>query len=238
MRSTLGWGGATTTSARPFPSSREHGDRLVRFDGVERAAHWATAALFLTLVVTGAALYVPPLVALVGRRALIVRVHVDAGLALPVPLLLSVAGPWGKALRADLRRLNRWSNDDRRWLSLALRRLPRSHLRVGKFNAGQKLNAAFSLGVMGVMLMTGSIMRWFYFWPLSWRSGATFVHDLVAYIFVAAVAAHIYMALTHPGALRSIFAGWVSRAWAERHAKAWLEELETAARQDEARPAR
>ncbi len=188
--------------------------------------HWATAALFLTLIVTGAALYVPPLVAIVGRRALIVRIHVDAGLALPVPLLAGVAGPWGKALRRDLHRLNRWSEDDRRWLSLALRRLPRSHLRVGKFNAGQKLNAAASLGVMGVMLMTGSIMRWFYFWPLSWRSGATFVHELVAYGFVVAVLAHLYMALTHPHALRSIFTGRVSRAWAERNAKAWVEELD------------
>lgn len=198
---------------------------LVRFDGVERAVHWATAVLFLTLVVTGAALYVPPLVALVGRRALLVRAHVDAGLALPLPLLIGVAGPWGRALRADLRRLNRWSEDDGRWLSLALRRLPRSHLRVGKFNAGQKLNAAASLGVMGVMLMTGSIMRWFYFWPLSWRSGATFVHELVAYLFVAVVLAHLYMALTHPHALKSIFTGRVSRAWAERNAKAWAEEL-------------
>jgi formate dehydrogenase subunit gamma len=73
--------------------------------------------------------------------------------------------------------------------------------------------------------MTGSIMRWFYFWPLSWRSGATFVHELVAYLFVAVVLAHLYMALTHPHALKSIFTGRVSRAWAERNAKAWAEEL-------------
>jgi len=225
MRSTPGWGGATTTSARPSPEAHLPG-RILRFDGVERAVHWSTAALFLVLILTGAALYVPSLVALVGRRALLVRIHVDAGLALPVPLVVSLAGPWGRALRADLRRLNRWSDDDRRWLALAARRLPKSHLKVGKFNAGQKLNAAFVLGVMGVMLMTGCIMRWFYFWPLSWRSGATFVHDLVAYVFVAVVLAHVYMALTHPHALRSVLTGRVSRAWAERNAKAWVEELE------------
>jgi formate dehydrogenase subunit gamma len=153
---------------------------------------------------------------------------VDAGLALPLPLVVSLAGPWGKALRADIRRLNRWSRDDHRWLASWLRRQPVGHLRVGKFNAGQKLNAAFTLGVMGVMLLTGCIMRWFYFWPLSFRSGATFVHDLLAYLFVAAVLAHVAMALTHPHALRSMLTGRVSRAWARRHARGWLEEVEEA----------
>lgn len=178
------------------------------------------------MILTGACLYVPQLVALVGRRALLVRIHVDAGLALPVPLLASVLGPWGKGLRADIRRLNRWSASDRRWLRAQLRREPVSRAAVGKFNAGQKLLAAFTLGVMGVTLMTGCIMRWFYLWPLSWRSGATFVHDLVAYIFVAAVIGHVLMAVTHPSALRSMLTGRVSRDWAKRHAKSWLEEVE------------
>lgn len=201
--------------------------RLTRFTAVERAAHWLTAALFITLIITGAFLYVPQLVGFIGRRLLIERIHVYAGLALPVPLIISLAGPWGKALRADMSRLNRWSNTDRRWLAGVLRRQPVGHLRLGKFNAGQKLNAAFTLGVMGVMLMTGVIMHWFYLWPLSWRSGATFVHDLVAYLFVVAVLAHVTMALTHPQSLRSMFFGWVSRAWAKRHAAVWLEEVES-----------
>ncbi len=201
----------------------------MRFDGLERAVHWVTALLFVILIATGACLYVPQLVGLVGRRALLVRIHVDAGLALPVPLVASFAGPWGKALRADVRRLNRWGNGDRLWLR-AVSRLERPREPAsGKFNAGQKLFAAFTLGAMAVMLMTGCIMRWFSLWPLSWRTGATFVHDLVAYLLVVAIVGHIAMALAHPSLLRSMLTGRVKRTWAERHARSWLEEADVAA---------
>ena len=213
-------------TAPASPDARPSGEQLVRFDRVERAAHWLTAVLFLILIFTGAALYVPALVGFVGRRALVVRIHIDAGLALPLPLLVSLAGSWGRSLRADLRRLNRWTGNDRQWFRALRHHEPTADIPTGKFNAGQKLNAAFVLGVMVVMLMTGSIMRWVYLWPLPWRTGATFVHDVVAYLLVAVVIGHIGMALTHPPALRSIFTGRVSRAWAKRHAPLWLEEVE------------
>ena len=51
---------------------------------------------------------------------------------------------------------------------------------LGKFNPGQKLNATFIGAAMVVMLMTGSIMRWFEPFSDSWRQGATFVHDWFA----------------------------------------------------------
>lgn len=212
--------------ARKPPEGRPAGDQLVRFDRVERAAHWLTAAFFITLILTGAALYVPAIIGWVGRRALIERIHVDVGLALVLPLIISLAGTWGRGLRADLQRINRWGRGDREWLRRTLRRQPTEGLAVGKFNAGQKLNAALVGGVMIVMLMTGSVMHWPYYWPLSWRTGATFVHDVVAIGFLVLVLGHIGMALTHPPALRSIFTGRVNRAWARRHAPAWLDDLE------------
>jgi formate dehydrogenase subunit gamma len=204
---------------------------LVRFDGAQRTAHWATAVLFLVLMFTGAALYVPALVGFVGRRVLVTDIHVYCGFALPVPLLLSLAGPWGRALRQDLGRLNRWSRDDGIWLRTVLRRTQRAQLRprAGKFNAGQKLNAAFTGGVMAVMLATGAVMHWAQDFPLSWRTGATFVHDLTAYLLVIAVGGHVVMALTHPGALRSMITGKVSRRWAEVHAPAWRDEISAGA---------
>ena len=214
------------TAAPVSPELRDGRERLVRFDGVERVAHWLTALSFLTLIFTGAALYIPALVGLIGRRVLITRIHVDVGLALPLPLLVSLAGSWGRGLRADLRRLNRWTHFDRQWLRSVRRHEPTLSVPTGKFNAGQKLNAAFVLGTMLVMLMTGSVMHWFNLFSNSWRTGATFVHDLFAYFLVAVVIGHIFMALTHPEALRSIFTGKVSRKWAQRHASLWVEELE------------
>ena len=221
---------ATTAPVSPDkPAPGDAGEPkapLLRFDRVERVCHWLTALLFLVLIFTGASLYIPALVGFVGRRVLIVRIHIDCGLALPLPLLVSLAGSWGRGLRADVRRLNRWTYQDRKWFRYVLHRQPIADLPTGKFNAGQKLNAAFVLGVMAVMLMTGSIMRWVYLWPLSWRDGATFIHDLFAYFLVAVVVGHIFMAVTHPQALRSIFTGRVNRAWAKRHASLWLEEVD------------
>jgi formate dehydrogenase subunit gamma len=211
----------------PSAEGRRKAEQLSRFDGVERLAHWLTASFFIVLIATGAALYIPAVIGFVGRRGLVERIHVDVGLALPLPLIISLAGSWGKGLRADLRRINRWIPSDRQWLRLTVHRQPTIEVRVGKFNAGQKLNAAITGGVMIVMLMTGSVMHWPYYWPLSWRTGATFVHDVVAIFFVVVVIGHIGMAVTHPPALRSMFTGKVSRAWAKRHAPLWLEDLET-----------
>ena len=212
---------ASEPEARPGPAA------LSRFDAVERAVHWVNAGLFLALIGTGALLYVAPLGALVGRRALVENIHVYCGLALPVPLAVAVAGRWGSALRADLGRFNRWTPGDRLWLG-ALTRRPAERdavlagVEVGKFNAGQKLNAAFTAGAGLVMLGTGAIMRWYRPWPLSWRTGATFVHDWLALAVGLVVIGHVGMALRDPDALRSMWTGRISRRWAERHAPGWL----------------
>jgi formate dehydrogenase subunit gamma len=208
--------------------------RLLRFDRVERAVHWANATLFGVLLATAAALYIAPISAAVGEREVVKTIHVYAGLALPVPLLLALAGRWGRGLRSDLGRLNRWIPDDRRWLAAKIRRgnfpyRARQEIRLAKFNPGQKINAAFTGGAIVVMLATGSIMRWFKPWPLSWRTGATFVHDWVATLLAIAIAGHIYLALSDSEALKGMFRGTVSRAWARRHAPRWAEESETLA---------
>jgi formate dehydrogenase subunit gamma len=202
------------------PSADTHEARLARFDIAERAVHWANAVLFGVLIATGAVLYLGPLSALVGRRPLVRTVHVYAGLALPIPFLAGVVGRWGAALRRDLGELNRWTTDDMRWFRV------RGHdgdLRVGKFNAGQKLNAAF-VGAGGVvMLMTGSIMKWFDPFPTSWRTGATFVHDWTALGLGLAIIGHVWFALADRDALAGMWRGSVPVAWARRHRPAWFD---------------
>jgi formate dehydrogenase subunit gamma len=196
--------------------------RVLRFDAVQRAAHWANALLFGILIATALPLYFASVETLVGRRALIVDIHVWAGLMLPVPVLVSLVGPWGRRMRRDLRRINYWTRDELRWLrNLGVNAPPV----VDKFNPGQKLNAIFVGGAIVVMLATGSVMHWFGAFPLSWRTGATFVHDLLSLFIVLVVVGHILFALTHRESLRSMIKGWVSEAWAARHAPAWLAEV-------------
>ncbi len=219
-------------------------DRLLRFDGVERTVHWVNAALFLILILTGAALYFTPLISLLGRRYLILQIHLYTGLALPLPLCAAIAGSWGRQLRRDISAINRWSEADRAWLRQALRaeRMDRtsqaggagvpfsagirraSPPALGKFNPGQKLNAAFLAGGALVMLGTGCLLRWYQPFPLSWRAGATFVHNWLALVLFLVICGHIAFALAHRESLRSMLFGRINRRWAESHAPAWLDE--------------
>jgi formate dehydrogenase subunit gamma len=206
---------ATTVDPAADPDAQ-----LLRFERVERIEHWTTATLMLTLMATGAALYAGPVSTLVGRRELVRTVHVIAGLALPVPLVIGLVGRWGASLRRDLGRLNRWTRGDRRWF----RRKFRAQVRLGKFNPGQKLNAVF-LGAAGVvMLGTGIMLKWFDLFPVDYRTGATFVHDWFAIGIWLAVSGHILFALRDPVALRAMLRGAVPAWWARVHRPRWYEE--------------
>jgi formate dehydrogenase subunit gamma len=192
---------------------------LARFDRVERAAHWSTASLFGVLMLTGAALYAGPISTLVGQREVMRTVHVGAGILLPVPLLIGLAGRWGRALRGDLRRLGRFDDEDRRWL----RRATRDDARLGKFNPGQKLNAAFLGSAIVVMLGTGIVLKWFSLFSLDTRTGATFVHDWVAIGIWISVLGHILLALRDPVALGGMLHGAVTARWARTNRPRWYE---------------
>jgi formate dehydrogenase subunit gamma len=215
----------TTSSVSTESTPASPAGRLLdRFSGAERALHWATAAVVLTCALTGLVLYVGPLTAWVGRRTLVRDTHVVSGVLMPVPLLVAYAGRWRAAVRADVRRLARWTAADRRWL---LSRGRDAADQVGKFNAGQKANAAFVAGMIPVMLVTGVVMRWYD--PLGvdlpYRTGATFVHDWTAVVTWVVVTGHILVALAHPGSLRSMLTGRMSRRWAEDHHPRWVEEV-------------
>jgi formate dehydrogenase subunit gamma len=195
------------------------GTRIRRFTRAERWVHRTTAALMGACVVTAACLYIPQLAVLVGRRELVVRVHEWAGLALPVPVLLGLAS---RAFRADLRLLNRFGAHDRTWLRAALRRDRRLSARpAGKFNAGQKVYAAWIAGATLVMLGTGLLMWFTHLAPLMWRTSATFVHDWLALTIGIVLAGHIGKALADPEARRGLRTGWVSRDWADGEHPLW-----------------
>ncbi|MEU0336135.1 cytochrome b/b6 domain-containing protein [Streptomyces sp. NPDC006193] len=200
------------TAARP-------GARVRRFTRAERWVHRGTAALMGVCVLTAALLYIPQLAVLVGRRALVVRVHECAGLALPAPVALGLAS---RAFRADLGFLNRFGPHDRAWLRAVLRRDGRPGFRpAGKFNAGQKIYAAWIAGATLVMLGTGLMMWFTHLTPLMWRTSATFVHDWLALTVGVVLAGHIGMALADPEARAGLRTGTVTRQWAEREHPLW-----------------
>jgi formate dehydrogenase subunit gamma len=178
--------------------------------------HRTTAVLVGVCLLTAAVLYLEPLATLVGRRDLVVRLHVLAGLALPLPVLL---GRLSAAYRDDLRELNRFTRVDGEWLRRGDRRSAR--LPVGKFNAGQKLNAALSAGGGLVLLGTGIVMEYGRSWPLSLRTGSTFVHDWTAAALFLLVLGHLRLAYRDEDARRGMRTGRVPLAWARREHPGW-----------------
>jgi len=145
--------------------------------------HWANAALFAVVMLTGAVLYIGELSALVGRRELVRALHVYGGIAIAVSFLVAVLPRWGRPLLADMRRLQRGDP---------------------KFNRGQQVNASFLMAAVVVTFGTGIVMRWYEPFPLDLRTGATFVHDVFAFGVWAFVLGHVLFALQDPAALRAM----------------------------------
>lgn len=199
------------------------GDRVVRFDRAERWLHWVNATLVLILIATGSCLYIGALSGLVGRRVLLKNIHIWTGFVLPIPFLLVVFTRWGHGFRRDSRRLGRFLTDDWRWLRKRQRRF--GGLRVGKFNAGQKINAILVAGTLPVMFGTGLLLYFSHSLPLSWRTGTTFVHDWGYVALSLLIAGHIVKALADPISLRAMRVGTVPKRWARDGHPRWYAEM-------------
>jgi len=190
-----------------------------RFSVTERAIHWIHASAFFVLLGSGLVLYLPSLSEAVSRRPLVKAVHIDTAIAWAIALALVVGLGDRKGLRRTLRELDLFDADDRLWL----RRIPRPQ---GRFNAGQKLNAALTASFAVLFAVSG-----FFLWlgernhSYQWAS-TILLHDGLMYVSVALVLGHLYLALIYPAtrhSLRGITEGSVRRDWAWRHHRKWVE---------------
>lgn len=190
-----------------------------RFSRTERAVHWIHATAFFGLLGTGLVLYVPSLSALVARRPLVKDVHVYTALAWLAALAVVVALGDRRGLRRTLRELDSFDADDRLWL----RRVPRPQ---GRFNAGQKLNAALTAAFALLFAVSGSLL-WLGERDTRFRFASTIVlHDGLMYLSLLLLVGHLYLALICPAtrhALRGMTLGSVRRDWAREHHRKWVE---------------
>jgi formate dehydrogenase subunit gamma len=190
-----------------------------RFSAVERLLHWVNALGFLFLLTTGLILFLPRLSVVVGRRQQIQTLHFWFGLgwlcALAAVILLG-----GRRMLATAREIESFDSDDLRWLSG--RPAPQ-----GRFNAGQKVNAALTaafailFGVSGVLLWVGERNTRYRF------ASTVILHDGLMYVSLALLLGHLYLTLIHPAtrhSLRGMTLGTVNAEWAQRHHQKWKPE--------------
>ncbi len=197
-----------------------------RFTRSELAVHWALAVSVILMILSGIALGVNV------WHAAVFPVHVGSVFLLAGGVLLAALAGDRPALRRAARQLRTLDGQDRRWLAWA----PRSLLGasgepppVGRFNAGQKLNA-----MLITVLLAASIGSGLYWWARlhgvfanSNVDGA--VHNVAGVAIIVLVCGHLYMAVLNPAtrhALRGITTGSVEAGWAAEHHPAWLAEAE------------
>ncbi len=186
--------------------------------------HWVQASSFLLLLATGLMISITSLESLVGHRALLREVHLATAFFFVFgPAIVALAGNY-RSVREDAREVDRWTRDDLRWLA---------HPKVdpdpwtppaGRFNAGQKLNAIFTVYSTLAFGVTGLILWQNRRFPFDVVSQANTIHTYLAYIALAIFLGHLYLSVVHPvtrASLRGIIFGNVDAGWARHHHPHW-----------------
>jgi formate dehydrogenase subunit gamma len=214
-------GSAVPTATEPLAPAPEY---VHRFGPEERSLHWLLAATFLTMLATGLILYLPVFAELAANRRLWKSIHIGAAIAFWAGLVVLLLTDLSGSLRRTASEFDRFDDDDLRWLGWAVvRRGPEPP--AGRFNAGQKLNAALVAGLMVVFTVSGVLI---YLQEtdaaVRGRTSAILVHDIATWIAVPLIAGHLYLALVNPStrhSLRGMVLGTVRRDWARRHHPKW-----------------
>lgn len=214
-------GSAAPTATDPVGPAPRY---VRRFGPEERSLHWLLAATFLTMLATGLILYLPVFAELAANRRLWKSIHLGAAIAFWGGLVLLLLSDTNGRLHRTAREFDRFDDDDLRWLGWAVvRRGPEPP--AGRFNAGQKLNAALVAGLMVVFTVSGVLM---YLQEtdaaVRGRTSAILVHDIATWVAVPLIAGHLYLALVNPStrhSLRGMVRGTVRRDWARRHHPKW-----------------
>jgi formate dehydrogenase subunit gamma len=191
-----------------------------RFSRAERALHWANAAGFFVLLASGLVLYLPSLAVAVGRRPLVKEIHLWSGVGW-IALLGMILVVGRRDLLRTAREVDRFDREDLDWL------LARHPARPGRFNAGQKLNAALT-AAFTVLFAVSGLFLWLGERDTRFRFASTVVlHDGLMYAALVLLVGHLYLAVLNPAtrhALHGITFGTVSKDWAERHHPRWKPE--------------
>jgi formate dehydrogenase subunit gamma len=188
-----------------------------RFSRAERLLHWVNALGFFVLLGSGLILYLPSLSVLVQRRPLVKDIHFWSGIGWLSSLVLVIALVDPRGFLRTFRELDEFDADDVDWL----RHRPAPQ---GRFNAGQKVNAALT-GAFTILFFVSGLLLWLGERDTRFRFASTVVlHDGLMFAALALLVGHLYLALIHPAtrhALRGMTVGTVREDWARAHHAKW-----------------
>lgn len=201
------------------------GRTIVRFNLLERTAHWMTASTFIILALTGLNLTF-------GRYVLLPLIGPEAFTAVSL---------WGKYAHNFLAfpftlglvlMFVLWVRDnipnrvDMAWFKSGGGFFNGSHPDAGRFNGGQKM--VFWITILGGAAV--AVSGYFLVFPFMWTDIAGMqlahmVHGILAVLMIAAMLGHIYIgSIGMEGAYDAMGSGRVDYNWARTHHRLWVEE--------------
>ena len=194
-----------------------------RFNAFDRVVHWVLAVAFFVLVFSGLGLFAHTFFGyfdFFGGPEQGILAHKIAGIVFLITSILLFFAHAKETIRFD--------SDDGKWIKECGGYLSKedSHVPQGKFNAGQKLFALFSIVATIVLGITGFII-----WdPTAMDRGMTqfslMLHGLFFILFMMGAVVHIYLAtIGNPGTVDGMLWGHVKKVWAKKHAIKWYREV-------------
>lgn len=193
-----------------------------RFSTKERVLHWFVTLTFFSLLLSGLGLYSRLFTGyfnLFGNGSNAILVHKIAGVLFFVSSLL--------LFLHNRSRVTDFNEDDREWVRHAGGYLTQEEvpLKVGKFNAGQKMFALF-IGLGTIVLGITGIFIWMpLLFPRWIVQISLMLHGLMFVGSVMFVVVHVYLAtIGNPGTIDAMLYGDVKRGWAKKHHPKWYKE--------------
>jgi formate dehydrogenase subunit gamma len=192
--------------------------RVVRFGTTERRLHTIHAVAFAVMALTGLVLYLPMLAQIFSDRPVTKAIHLVAATTwLTALALVAILGD-RRALRRTRRELERFDDEDLRWLR------HRGGAPAGRFNAGQKAHAIVQAALAVLFTASGALL-WLGERNTALRlPGTIALHDASMIVAGVLVAGHVWIAMS-PGkspSIEGILRGTVPAAWAAEHHPRWV----------------
>ena len=205
------------------------GRKVERFTPLERAAHWANAAAFVVLAISGIVMafgkfFLLPVLGstLFGWLAYLLKnLHNFVGplfaVSLVIVLVTFVKDNIANAADVD-------------WLKRAGGMLGDGQVPSHRFNAAEKGLFWWGMCVPGIIIVGSGLVLDLLVpgWgeTRSQMQIAHMLHSVAAMVMLLALTGHIYMGtIGVKGALDGMKTGWVDEAWAREHHALWLDDI-------------
>jgi len=201
-------------------------DRLIlRTRFIDRASHWFMVICFFLVAMSGLSWFFPSLNWLngvFGTPQLARILHPFFGVVVFVVLMF---------LFVRFVRYNLPEREDGIWFRNVKRVLAGDHsqpLRIGKYNAGQKVLFWGIMGLITLLMRSGVIIwrPWFAdYFSIPLIRIALFTHALAGISLILLIIGHAYLAFWVKGSIRGMITGYVSRSWAKSHHDRWYQQI-------------